>query len=157
MDYENRHFKECKTMNMELEKILEEMQEVKDIMLSPQNVDCFGEPCKESDCCACVVNKCMEIVQKHINDGWIPVEERLPEEHSSIFAKFKGTTKWNNAMFETCSNEVNITIEDDEGKSVTAHAHTNDGKWKCDLLRLNPQYHVTAWRPLPEPYRPERN
>lgn len=91
------------------------------------------------------------------NDGWIPVEERLPEEHSSIFAKFKGTTKWNNAMFETCSNEVNITIEDDEGKSVTDHAHTNDGKWKCDLLRLNPQYHVTAWRPLPEPYRPERS
>lgn len=98
-----------------------------------------------------------DIIRKHMNDGWIPVEERLPEEHSSIFAKFKGTTKWNNAMFETCSNEVNITIEDDEGKSVTAHAHTNDGKWKCDLLRLNPQYHVTAWRPLPDPYRPERS
>lgn len=25
---------------------------------------------------------------------WIPVTERLPEEHDSIFAKFKGTEKW---------------------------------------------------------------
>lgn len=28
-----------------------------------------------------------------IND-WIPVRERLPEERDSMFAKFKGTSKW---------------------------------------------------------------
>lgn len=27
---------------------------------------------------------------------WIPVTERLPEEHDSIFAKLKGTEKWIN-------------------------------------------------------------
>ena len=41
-----------------LEKILEEMQEVKEILISPQNIDCFGDPCKENDCFACVVSKC---------------------------------------------------------------------------------------------------
>ena len=133
-------------MNMELEKILEEIEE------GTHTFELLG---RDVDFVA--IDWVRDVIRKHMNDGWIPVEERLPEEHSSIFAKFKGTTKWNNAMFETCSNEVNITIEDDEGKSVTAHAHTNDGKWKCDLLRLNPQYHVTAWRPLPEPYRPERS
>ena len=62
----------------ELEKIIQEMQKIKEIMLSPANVDCFGEPCKENDCLACVVNKCMEIVKNHMNGGWIPVEdERL--------------------------------------------------------------------------------
>ena len=85
-------------------------------------------------------------------DGWIPVEERLPEEEPSIFAKFKGTSKWSNSMFEKTSKEVNVTIEDDKGKKVTTHAHTCDGEWKCDLLRYNKTYRVTAWMPLPEPY-----
>lgn len=145
-------------MNMELEKILEEIDE--EILLKKVVWNSIEKPPYndfEQSLWIAGMRNAKEIIRKYMNDGWIPVEERLPEEHSSIFAKFKGTTKWNNAMFETCSNEVNITIEDDEGKSVTAHAHTNDGKWKCDLLRLNPQYHVTAWRPLPEPYKPERN
>lgn len=47
-----------------LGKILDEMQTIKEIMLSPKNIDCFNEPCKENDCLACVVNKCMEIVKK---------------------------------------------------------------------------------------------
>lgn len=33
-------------------------------------------------------------------NGWIPVKERLPEEHDSIFAKFKGTDNWKRGMFE---------------------------------------------------------
>ena len=146
-------------MNMELEKILEEIDNLY-VDETDFGIECNMENSSNiacDNCYECIKEACKNMIRNHMNDGWIPVDDRMPEEHSSIFAKFKGTTKWNNAMFETCSNEVNITIEDDEGKSVTAHAHTNDGKWKCDLLRLNPQYHVTAWRPLPEPYRPERN
>lgn len=55
-------------------------------------------------------------------------------------------------MFEKTSKEVNVTIEDDKGKKVTTHARTCDGEWRCDLLRWNKTYRVTAWRPLPEPY-----
>lgn len=55
------------------------MQEVKDVVLSPKDGDCFGVPCDGDDCLLCVVDKCIEIVQKHANEGWIPVEERLPE------------------------------------------------------------------------------
>lgn len=44
----------------------------------------------------------LDIVNTLLNDfeqdekenGWIPVSERLPEEHDSIFAKFKGTDNW---------------------------------------------------------------
>ena len=31
---------------------------------------------------------------------WIPCNEKMPEEHDSIFTKLKGTDKWSNAMFE---------------------------------------------------------
>lgn len=87
------------------------------------------------------------------DNGWIPCSERLPEEHDSIFAKYKGTYKWNNAMFEKISDTVNVTVADENGNSETTYAHTVDGKWNCELLRCNKTYRIIAWRPLPEPYK----
>lgn len=84
---------------------------------------------------------------------WILVEERLPEERDSVFAKWKGTAKWDPAMFEKISDEVLATISDEGGKRTTRTAHTLDGKWSCDLLKANASYKVIAWMPLPEPYR----
>ena len=31
---------------------------------------------------------------------WIPCDVRMPEEHDSIFAKFKGSDRWNSLMWE---------------------------------------------------------
>lgn len=84
--------------------------------------------------------------------GWIPCSERLPEEHDSMFIKFKGTKKWSTAMFERKSDEVIVTVADDAGRTVTTSAHTTDGKWWCDLVRIH-GYRIVAWMPLPEPYR----
>lgn len=84
--------------------------------------------------------------------GWIPCSERLPEEHDSMFIKFKGTKKWSTAMFERKSDEVIVTVADDAGRTVTTSAHTTDGKWRCDLVRIH-GYRIVAWMPLPEPYR----
>ena len=101
-----------------------------------------------------------EIIRKHMddatdtNDGWIPVEDGLPEEHKSMFAKLKGTHMWNNAMFEKVSDEVNVTIELEDGTRKTTTSHTLDGKWKVEKeCVVNKK--VIAWRPLPEPYKPE--
>ena len=92
-------------------------------------------------------------LRKNMEQRWIPVSERLPEEHDSIFAKWKGTAKWNPAMFEKTSDEVLVTISDEGGKRTTRTAHTLDGKWSCDLLKANASYKVIAWRTLPEPYQ----
>lgn len=89
------------------------------------------------------------------NNGWIPCEIEMPKEHDSIFARFKGTDRWNNAMFEKTSDVVNVTVSDGKGNSVSTHAHTTDGKWSCDLLGTNKSYHIVAWQPLPAPYQPK--
>lgn len=126
----------------ELEKIIQEMQKIKEIMLSPANVDCFGEPCKGNDCIACVVNKCMEIVKNHMNDGWILVEKfGLPKinEHDFRF--------W-------------VTIQ-----YVNGFRHTIKAKWDCfDKCFMHPNgkkilQDVIAYKyySAPEPYRPERS
>lgn len=93
-----------------------------------------------------------QIEDMEYKNGWIPCSERLPKEHDSIFAKAKGTDKWNDAMFEKVSDVVNVTVVDKKGNATTTYAHTTDGDWNCDLLRVNKSYRIIAWQPLPEPY-----
>lgn len=79
-----------------------------------------------------IVNFCYDCIEKAINDlpqdyprntdeveRWIPVTEKMPEEHNSIFAKWKGTEHWSNAMFEKRSDEVLVTVEYPDGTRVT--------------------------------------
>ena len=83
---------------------------------------------------------------------WIPCSERLPEEHDTMFAKFKGTDKWSDAMFAKKSDKVNVTVEFDDGSRMTQTLYTIDGEWKRET---NIKHKVIAWRPLPEPYKGE--
>ena len=93
-----------------------------------------------------------EIINKQPKVGeWISVEERLPDEHDSMFKKFKGTPKWSNSMFEGISDEVNVTIEFEYGKTATTASHTTDGKWRCEK-EYGSGTKVIAWMLLPAPY-----
>lgn len=82
---------------------------------------------------------------------WVPVNERLPEEHDSIFKKFKGTSKWDTAMYEKSSGYVNVTVEYIDGTRLTTRACTTDGIWKTDNPLLTGK--VVAWMPDPDPYK----
>lgn len=88
------------------------------------------------------------------NGSWILVEEKLPVEHDSMFAKFKGTKNWHNGMFEKRSDEVNVTVEFEDGTRKTTTSYTLDGKWKAEPNQVVKQK-VVAWTPFPEPYKGE--
>lgn len=68
------------------------------------------------------------------NDGWISVEDRLPEKDGFYIATIDGE----------------IIGEDDP---VVGLAEYDRGYWYDD----EDYTRVIAWRPLPEPYRPERS
>ena len=51
-------------MQAVFEKIIDRLEACKDIMLSPNNSDCFGEECKYNDCMVCVFAKAIEIVKQ---------------------------------------------------------------------------------------------
>lgn len=91
--------------------------------------------------------QCQEAVER---TRWIPVSERMPDERDSIFAKFKGTDKWKNGMFEKTSGTVIVTVCSNDGSYRTTTAHTNDGEWKITTFLHEEK--VVAWKPLPEPY-----
>ena len=47
----------------DVDKIVEQLEAVKEIMTSPIDQDCFGEECKASDCTVCLTCKAIEIVR----------------------------------------------------------------------------------------------
>lgn len=80
-------------------------------------------------------NRAEEIIRKHMNDGWIPVEERMPEVPN-------GTDD------EDCP-EFNVIVK---GADIATTLKCGpDGTWFDDDGYV---YNVIAWQPLPEPYRP---
>ena len=60
--------------------------------------------------------------------GWILCSEQMPEERDSIFAKAKGTDKWEAGMFEKKSDNVIVTVEFKDGTRMTKVSRTLDGK-----------------------------
>lgn len=79
-----------------------------------------------------------DIIRKHMNDGWIPVEKELPEEPKE------------NPVFDDKPLELYLV---DMGGSYPLRAFWN-GKQFTDGWSI---LKVIAWRPLPEPYHPERS
>lgn len=47
----------------DIDKVVEQLEEVEKIMTSPVTKDCFGEECRASDCTVCLINKAIEIVK----------------------------------------------------------------------------------------------
>ena len=79
---------------------------------------------------------------------WISVEDRMPEERETMFAKFYGTDKWKKGMFRHKSPTVIVCIQFDDGGKLVTHAYTVDGKWKIPYVMKH--YKITHWMPLPE-------
>ncbi len=69
--------------------------------------------------------------------GWIPLEERLPEDDKYILVSFENFSVADIARYE----------EDEDGG--TFYPGDEDKSYASDGLFVN------AWMPLPEPYRPE--
>ena len=80
-----------------------------------------------------------------MNDGWIPVEERLPKR--TLDEKMNKSYK-NYLVF--------IDSVDGWDIDIAVYDFWNDKKWREAHDGYGEIENVIAWRPLPEPYRPER-
>ena len=90
----------------------------------------------------------LDLLTELAKQQWISVEEKLPEERESIFARFKGTDKWSNAMFEKMSEDVRVVVVFEDGTRRVHHSYTVDGKWETEKSPLKRK--VTHWMPNPD-------
>ena len=103
-----------------------------------------------------VTKECISTIKETVeeyNNGWILCNEQMPKEYESIFAKHKDTDSWKPCMFEKASDLVNVTVTNKKGEAVTCYMHTRDGEWSG----LKDDNIVTAWQPLPSPYKEKTN
>ena len=108
----------------ELEKILEEIEHKKWECINRDYIYGSGDRVNGLD-------MAIDIIRKHMNDGWISVEERLPEQ------------------------SLNSVIGWDEYRERCWFVQYYNGKWMLGADRE--PINIIAWRPLPDPYRPERS
>ena len=144
----------------ELEKILEE---IKSASVYAETKDGYGALCVPIGTIEC-------IIQKHMNDGWIPVEEEwppfgqrlqatilhhewvsdydsawVPEEEKIYHPEYTEVCEIYPIGEKWCYN----CIEDDYNIDI---AYIEPAK-----VLSRPVAEIIAWRPLPEPYHPERS
>lgn len=96
--------------------------------------------------CSQTLSALKSLIEK---DAWKSVEEDMPPEHDTIFAKLKGTSKWREGMFEKTSMTV-IVVAELGGHYQTMTGKTLDGVWRTDPQIRNPEAKVIYWKPMPK-------
>ncbi len=158
----------------ELEKILEEIKdELKDIYLDIANNYNISDLQYDGDKVACVASKFRcdavrrieKIILKHMNDDWVSVEERLPENAKrkgalcpryQLMTRYGVTDGWYNPDLESWYILIWFMTE----RYLESEIDFERGTWpkivRCEN-KVNDRHNIVmAWRPLPEPYKPER-
>ena len=94
-----------------------------------------------------------EILRKHMNDGWIPVEKDLPKNESEVWVVLESTY---GTGYRTYSSARYLYFEN-YGESHWCDNHYGYLEWDkySDGHGGSSEYKVIAWQPI-EPYRPER-
>lgn len=108
----------------ELEKILEEIKAASRKMVTTDMTHKYYK--------AVGTRKIEEIIRKHMNDGWIPVEERLPINDEGA---------------------VEVTVKRGY-RTVGYYDQYREEWWTLDEDSI---LDVIAWKEPSEPYRPERS
>lgn len=114
----------------ELEKILEEIEHLEKIQFSS-----YTKP-------LITIEDVEKIIRKHMTDGWIPVEERMPERTPD--EKIKNSYKKYLVFIDNIDYwDIDIAVYD----------LWNDKKWREFSNTYCEIENVTAWCPLPDPHK----
>ena len=132
----------------ELEKILEEIDETIDRYGKNQYIDekvtdlCYG------------MNLAKQIIRKHMNDGWIPVEKDLPKNGSEVLVVLESTY---GTGYSTYSIARYLYFEN-YGESHWCDNQYGYLEWDkySDGHGGSSKYKVIAWQSI-APYCPERS
>ena len=87
-----------------------------------------------------------DIIRKHMNDGWIPVQDKLPEDDVDVLIAYADIDDEN-------YTDICITTY---GYAYLGGNKLDFKEWRSPFEYFRSNYKVIAWQPLPKPYRPEQ-
>ena len=82
-----------------------------------------------------------EILKKHMNDGWIPMEDRLPKDDVRVLVTYAD-------IDDEQYTDIAITTY---GYAYLGSNKLDFKEWRSPFKYFRSNYKVIAWRPLPEP------
>ena len=142
-----------------LEKILEEIDEMIDGYR--KNPDLITE--NITDFCYGLI-RAKDIIRRHMNDGWTPVEKELPPNAKHMGAlcpryqlstKYGVTEGWYNPDLESWLVLCWFLTKRYEEEDINFEKGSYPKIVRCEN-KVNDKYSIVlAWRPISEPYRPE--
>ena len=146
----------------ELEKILEEIGELR----GQAGSECTSEDHYIKKAWEHCLDRVVDIIRKHMNDGWIPVKRNLPPnaKHEGalcpryqVMTKYGVTEGWYNPDLESWFVLVWFVTERYLDSEIDFERGVHPKIVRCENEVNEKHRIVLAWRPLPEPYRPERS
>ena len=130
----------------ELEKILEEIKEaLEENKVIELNGD--GTVNRYIIDVASAWGSIKAIIHNHINDGWISVDDKLPEDDVDVLITYADIDDEN-------YTDICITTY---GYAYLGGNKLDFKEWRSPFEYFKTNYKVIAWRPLPETYRTERS
>ena len=151
----------------ELEKILEEIDNLY-VDETDFGIECNMENRSDvacDNCYECIKEACKNIIRKHMNDGWIPVEKELPPnaKHKGAFCpKYRVMTKYGvtDGWYNPDSESWYVLIWFMTDRYLESEIDFDRGD-KPKIVRLpdkvnNASHILNAWKPI-KPYHPERS
>ena len=160
----------------ELEKILEELKRIKDGNRKEKLYAKYPPNSKDQEVLNAYsqgyedgtdnfYNAAAEIIRKHMNDGWIPVEKELPPnaKHKGAFCpKYRVMTKYGvtDGWYNPDSESWYVLIWFMTDRYLESEIDFDRGD-KPKIVRLpdkvnNASHILNAWKPI-KPYHPERS
>lgn len=127
----------------ELEKILEEIGELR----GQAGSECTSEDHYIKKAWEHCLDRVVDIIRKHMNDGWVSVEDRLPEKNE-YFVDTSSNKEFPNGYYR----RLEIAYMTDTVEYI--HGYYDGYKWMDEYL--DAIKNVVAWR-IHEPYRTERS
>ena len=125
----------------ELEKILEEIDREVEEYMEIDFGDEYNAGIKD------MAKMAEKIIRKHLNDGWISVDDKLPEDDVDVLITYADIDDEN-------YTDICITTY---GYAYLGGHKLDFKEWKSPFEYFKTNYKVIAWRPLPESYQPERS
>ena len=131
----------------ELEKILEEIEGEENKVLSRLQVEVSQRSIDEIREYVNGIRYAKDIIRKYMNDGWISVDDNLPEDDVDVLITYTDIDDEN-------YTDICITTY---GYAYLGGNKLDFKEWRSPFEYFKTNYKVIAWRPLPEPYRTERS